>query len=40
VAHAVNSSTPEAEAGGSLNLKPTWSTYGVVGLPDLYMGFR
>lgn len=36
MAYAVNPGTPEAEAGESLNWRPTWSTYGVQGQPDLF----
>jgi hypothetical protein len=36
VAHAFNPSTPEAEAGGFLSSRPTWSTKRVPGQPELY----
>jgi hypothetical protein len=36
VVHAFNLSTWEAEAGGFLSLRPTWSTKGVPGQPGLY----
>ena len=36
VAHAFNHSTREAEAGGSLSLRPTWSIKRVPGQPGLY----
>jgi hypothetical protein len=36
VVHAFNPSTREAEAGGFLSLRPTWSTKGVPGQPGLY----
>jgi hypothetical protein len=35
VAHAVNPSTWEAEAGGFLSLRPAWSTEQVPGQPGL-----
>jgi hypothetical protein len=36
VVHAFNSSTREAEAGGSLSSRTAWSTEGVPGQPGLY----
>jgi hypothetical protein len=36
VAHAFDSSTWEAEAGGFLSLRPAWSTKWVPGQPGLY----
>jgi hypothetical protein len=36
VAHAFNSSTWEAEAGGFLSLRPAWSTELVPGQPGLH----
>jgi hypothetical protein len=36
VAHAFNSSTWEAEAGGFLCSRPAWSTERVPGQPGLY----
>jgi hypothetical protein len=36
VAHAFNSSTREAEAGGFLSSRPAWSTKWVPGQPGLY----
>jgi hypothetical protein len=36
VAHAFNPSTREAEAGGFLSSRPTWSTKWVSGQPGLY----
>jgi hypothetical protein len=36
VAHAFNPSTPEAEAGGFLSLRPAWSTEWAPGQPGLY----
>ena len=35
VAHTFNPSTPEAEAGRSLSLRPAWSTEQVLGQPSL-----
>ena len=35
-AHAFNPSTWEAEAGGFLSSRPTWSTKGVPGQPGLH----
>jgi hypothetical protein len=34
--HSFNPSTMEAEAGGSLNLRPFWSTQGVPGQPGTH----
>jgi hypothetical protein len=34
--HTFNSSTQEAEIGGSLNLGPAWFTEGVPGHPGLH----
>jgi hypothetical protein len=36
VAHAFNPRTQEAEAGGSLSLRPAWSTQRVPGQPGLH----
>jgi hypothetical protein len=36
VVHAFNSSTQEAEAGGSLSSRPAWSTERVTGQPGLH----
>ena len=36
VAHTFNPSTQEAQAGGSLNLRPVWSTQQVPGQPGLH----
>jgi hypothetical protein len=36
VAHALNPSTWEAEAGGSLSLRPAWSIEWVPGQPELH----
>jgi hypothetical protein len=36
VAHAFNPSTQEAEAGGFLSSRPSWSTKWVPGQPWLY----
>jgi hypothetical protein len=36
VAHAFNSSTWEAEAGGFLSSRPAWSTKWVPGQPGIY----
>jgi hypothetical protein len=36
VAHTFNISTGEAEAGGFLSSRPTWSTESVPGQPGLY----
>jgi hypothetical protein len=36
VAHTFNSSTWEAEAGGSLSLRPAWSTEWIPGQPGLH----
>ena len=36
VVHAFNLSTREAEAGGFLSSRPTWSTKWVPGQPGLY----
>ena len=36
MAYAFNSSTQEAEAGGSLSSRPVWSTERVLGQPRLH----
>ena len=36
MAHAFNPSTREAEAGGSLSLRPAWATEQVPGQPGLH----
>lgn len=36
MAHAFHLSTPEAEAGGALNVRPSWSTYDFLGQPGLH----
>jgi hypothetical protein len=36
VAHTFNSGTWEAEAGGSLSSRPTWSTEQILGQPGLH----
>jgi hypothetical protein len=36
VANTFNPSTQEAEAGGSLSLRPAWSTEQVPGQPGLF----
>lgn len=34
--HSFNLSTEEAEGGGSLSLKPTWSTKWLLGQPEIH----
>ena len=36
VVHTFNLSTQEAESGGSVSLKPAWSTEQIPGQPELF----